>query len=371
MKLTWLEGPLPSVKEVHSRLRKIIPEQLDPRGWVRREMGAKIVFVMLYGCAVEGRERWIRPTAVTDMTDSQADRQEPSERISWLDLVQSSARPRDVAGRWYGENTREPIRDETLRGMLDLGVALERPGIPTTSPKPRYALTASFAQLFNPQLSGELLTEAITAWQKAHLSRAARTRVALARKSVSSDTKSVLVTLPNGEVRGLAPGPSSALSRAAVESFAPRFLARPAVILLSESAQKLTYRDEEIASAVGLRIQVSTTLPDVLLADLGVEPPLLVFVECVATDGAVSERRKAELHQLAENGGYDPSDCAFVTVFHDRASSPYRSMANALAWGSFVWFETEPENLVYYWEGREEPATTLSELLRPTRGQED
>lgn len=232
-------------------------------------------------------------------------------------------------------------------------------------------MTASFAQLFNPRLSSELLTEAITAWQKAHLSRAARARVALARKTATRESESVLVTLPNGEVRRLAPGPSSALSRAAVESFAPRFLAQPAVILLSESAQKLTYRDEEIASAVGLRIQVSTTLPDVLLADLGVEPPLLVFVECVATDGAVSERRKAELHQLAEVGGYAPSDCAFVTVFHDRASSPYRSMANALAWGSFVWFETEPENLVYYREGREEPATTLAELLRPMRGPED
>jgi hypothetical protein len=371
LKLAWLEGPLLPVEGIHRRIKEIIPEQLDARGWVRREMGARIVFVMLYGCAVEGRDRWIRPTAVTDMTDSQAARQDSAARIAWLDLVQSPARPRDVTGRWYGENTREPIRDESLRGMLDLGVALERQGIPTTSPKPRYALTASFAQLFDPQLSDKALTEAISEWQQAHLSRAARARVALARKRVTSDTKSVLVTLPNGEVRRLAPGPSSSLSQAAIESFAPRFLAQPAVILLSESAHKMAYRDEEIATAVGLHIEVSATLPDVLLADLGVEPPLLVFVECVASDGPVSERRKAELHQLAAQGGYTPSDCALVTVFHDRTTSPFRSMANALAWGSFVWFETEPDHLVYLREGREELTTTLADLLRSKRDSMD
>lgn len=371
MNLAWLDGRLPPVKEIHQRIQEIIPEQLDPRGWVRREMGARIVFVMLYGCAVEGRDRWIRPTAVTDMTDSQANRQDSAARVAWLDLVQSPARPRDIVGRWYGENTREPIRDESLRAMLDLGVALERPGIPTTSPKPRYALAAPFAGLFDPKLSDKELADAIAAWQEAHFSRAAQMRIALARKRATGDSESVLVTLPNGEVRQLAPGPSSSLTRAAIESFALRFLAQPAVILLSESATKLTYRDEEIASAVGLQIQVSATLPDVLLADLGVDPPLLVFVECVASDGPISERRKAELCQIAAEGGYASSDCAFVTVFHDRTSSPFRSMANALAWGSFVWFETEPDDLVYFREGREEPATTLADLLRTERDSKD
>lgn len=350
------------MEEIHRRLQQVIPEQLDSRGWVRREMAARILFVMMYGYAVEGQDRWIRPTAVTDMTDSQARAQAPAERTAWLDLVQSVRRPRNVPNRWYGENTREPIRDESLRAMIDLGIVVERPGIPTTSPKPRYALRRSFLDLLRPQLQGEELRGAAARWRTENLSKAALARIALVRKGAASDLEGVLVTLPNGEVRRLAPGPSSRLAKAVVEEFASRFLEQPAVVLLSESARKLTYRDDELCKAVGFKIQPAITLPDVILADLGTEPPLIVFVECVVSDGPVNERRRKELKQLAVDGGYRPSDCSCVTVFHDRATSPFRTMASSLAWDSFVWFETEPDHLIFFRQGHPEATTTLAKL---------
>ncbi len=47
---------------------------------------------------------------------------------------------------WYLENSREQIRDETIRqGFITNNAAFERPGVPTTSSKPRYALRADFA----------------------------------------------------------------------------------------------------------------------------------------------------------------------------------------------------------------------------------
>lgn len=360
----WLDGPLPTVAEIHARLQEIVPETEDPRGWVRREMAARILFVMLYGFAVEGQDRWIRPTAVTDMTDDQAKRQDPQERIAWLDRVQSPQRPRNVPGRWYGENTREPIRDESLRAMLELGLAVERAGIPTTSPKPRYALTESVTQLFSPELRGEKLRMAIEAWRDTHLSKAALARISIARKRAASDQDGVLVRLPNGEVRRMAPGPSSRLTRAVAEEMAPRFLGQPAVVLLSESAQKVPYRDDELCQALGFDFRASKALPDLLLVDLASEPPLLVFVECVVSDGPVSERRREELESFALDAGFRHEDCTFVTVFHDRAKSPFRAMASSLAWSSFVWFETEPHHLIYLRRGQEKRATSLADLLK-------
>lgn len=355
----WLDDTLPTVEEIHRRLQLIFPEEIDPRGFVRREMAAKTLFVMLYGYAVEGRDRWIRPTAVTDMNDTQAGRQAKDERTSWLDRVQSPLRPRRVAGRWYEENTREPIRDETLREFLQLGAVIERPGLPTTSPRPRYALASDFTELFSPRLAGTPLTAAIEAWQEANITPAARARVALARKGVGASDEGVLVTLPNGETRRLTAGPSSILTRAVVEQFAPRFLQRPAVILLSESAQKATFRDEELCRAIGLDLNVSETLPDLILADLGTEPLLLLFAECVVTDGPVNERRRRELENLARQAGFDPRHCAHVTIFPDRAKSRFRRMAASLAWGSFAWFATEPDHLICFYEGEPKPITTL------------
>lgn len=361
--MDWLDDSLPGPDEIRQRLKRIFPSELDPRGWAVGRRASRVVFVMLYGYAIEGLETWIRPTAVTDMTDKQAEQTDPAARRAWLDLVQSSKRPKEVSGRWYQENSREPIRDETLRTLVALNAVMERPGIPTTSSKPRYALARELAVLFSPELDGPELETAIAAWQEKHLSKAARARLALSRRGADARSEHVLVTLPNGETKRQAPGPSAILTKAVVELFAPRFLANPAVILLSESARKMSYSDEEVARAIGFHLNVSGTLPDVVLVDLDAEPPLLVFVECVASDGSVTERRKQDLEHLALINGFRPSGCAFVTAFRDRSESVFSRMASSLAWGSFAWFATEPDSILFLDPGGEEKQT-LDTFLR-------
>ena len=158
----WQRGPLmPSpllpLTDIHERLREIFPEGTANRNYVIREIAAKTVFVMLYIGAVEGAECWLRPDQVTRMTDAQAVLHGHGDREAWQ---RESMRPAagNIEGRWYAANTREPIRDETLReGLVRLGAVIEREGLPTTSPLPRYALAADFAALFHPDLLDEVL----------------------------------------------------------------------------------------------------------------------------------------------------------------------------------------------------------------------
>jgi BsuBI/PstI restriction endonuclease domain/BsuBI/PstI restriction endonuclease HTH domain len=365
---SWLDRSLPPVVEIHRRLKLIIPAQEDARGWARREMAAKTVFVMLYASAIEGTDRWIRPATVTDMTDRQAARQEERERLAWLKRVQGPRRPRGLRGRWYRENTREPIRDETIKTLLALGAVIERRGVPTTSPRPRYALAESFADLLDSSLGGRALESAIDTWQRRNLSKSSLARVTLARKGAGPRSGRTLVQLPNGETRSLAAGPSGILTQSVVEEFAPRFLADPAVVLISESAKKLTYRDQSLARSIGFTIRVAETLPDLVLVDLASDPPLLVFVECVVSDGPVDEHRRSLLEGLATEAGFRSGDCAYVTAFRDRMDSPFRAMVASLAWGSFVWFETEPDNVLYLHRGTRKESARLAELLRAERG---
>ena len=174
--------PLLPLPDIHERLSRIFPEGTANRNYVVREIAAKTVFVMLYIGAVAGEERWLRPDQVTRMTDAQATVQHHGERDTWLRESMSPSAG-NIDGRWYAANTREPIRDETLReGLVRLGAVTEREGLPTTSPLPRYALAAHFAALFLPDLADETLEEQIAQWQEANLSPGALARIAIIRR---------------------------------------------------------------------------------------------------------------------------------------------------------------------------------------------
>ena len=343
---------------VAERLPLIFPEGTPQRGYVTREMAASTVFAMLYIGAVEGTGRYLGPIHVYVMTEEHAVLEKDADRIAY------AKSPRKAAGsggtRWYEDNTREPIRDETLReGLVEVGAVVGREDLPTTSGKPRYAMRAAFAALFDLGLQGDELQAAIAAFQAKHLSKAALARVRIVSKGAAASKDQVLVTLPNGTSRALKAGPSSIIAKAVVEEFAPRFLEEPALLWLSESGNKVAVQDDALASAVGFAIQADRDLPDLILVDLGGDAPLFVFVEVVATDGPVSERRKAKLLELMDGAGLDQTDAAFVTAYKDRAAGAATKTMRSLAWGSFAWFASEPNRIVRMVE--------KAELLRKLR----
>lgn len=354
---------LPSVAVIQQRLNLTFPEGTGNRNYLTREMAAKTVFVMLYAGAVEGRSYWLRQDQVTRMSDAQSQLQRDAERRKWSEDSLKPTRG-EVPGRWFAANTREPIRDETLRyGLVQVGAELERTDLPTTSPRGRYALQRQFALLFEPKLSGDRLLSHVRSWQEGHMSRGALTRVALDRAGAAALSSRILITFPNGETRWMEPGPSSVVSKAVVEEFAPRFLAAPSIVWLSESRSQVIASDEALARDIGLRLQSDRLLPDMIIVDLGEGEPLVVFVEVVATAGPVSEARQAALMQIAAEGGYRGGDVAFLTAYADRANAAFRSTVSELAWNSFAWFASEPDNIVCLYGGAEGTQAGLRLLM--------
>ena len=352
------------VPEVHERLGTIFPEGTPQRNYLTREIAAKTVFAMLYVGAVHETECWLRPDQVTRMTDEQAARTGDEERIAWRE---ASLRPitDSIIGRWYAANTREPIRDETLReGLIQTGAVKERGDLPTTSPAPRYALDPDFAALFDPGLAGESLEAAIAIWQEQYLSAGALARVAILRRGAVAAKDRVLVTFPNGETRHMEPGPSSVISKAVVEEFAPRFLEAPGVIWLSESRNKVVARDDELAQTIGLAIQPDLNLPDLILVDLGSTETLIVFVEVVASAGVVSESRMDALISTTKKAGFAEDQLAFVSAFADRNHAAFKRSVSELAWRSFAWFMSEPDHIMVLQQGAETTTLKLTALMR-------
>ena len=202
--------PLLPVSEINERLRMMFSEGTPNRNYVIREMAAKTVFVMLYVGAVEGSGRWVRPDQVTRMTDAQAGLGAEADREEWFKVSMRSATDA-IEGRWYAANTREPIRDETLRaGLVRTGAVVERDGLPTTSPLPRYALAGGFSVLFDPVLAEEALESAVEAWQKKNLSTGALARVAIMRRGAGTRERQDSSDLPRRRGAAHGPGPEFA-----------------------------------------------------------------------------------------------------------------------------------------------------------------
>jgi len=348
-------APPPPISLIAERLPVIFPEGTENRNYVIREMAARTIYVMFYTGAFEGTGHWIRPSQVTGMSDEQATMTDNASRLAWtkLSLSQKNWRP---ATAWYAVDSREPVRDETLRnGLVALRAVVEREGVATTSSKPTYALEAAFARLFDPELTGENLDQVIADWQESHLSKAAVSRLRLIRHGATVAADAVKVAFPNGETRNLAPGPSSAIAKAVIEVFAPRFLKHPSVLWLSESGNKVVARDEALANALGLKIDASKALPDIILVDLGADAGgtdmLVVFTEVVATDGPVNRERKVALTRLAVEAGFGERHLSFLTAFMDRSGAPFKKSISELAWGSYAWCASEPEHIIELREG--------------------
>ncbi len=361
-----MSGVLPPYtprETILQRLRIIFPDGIENRNYCTRPLAASTVFTALYIGAVEGEERDLGPVHVYRMTGEQAAQSSDAARQAYYDAMRS--RKKHVPGeRWYEDNTREPIRDETLRdGLVAVGAVVRRGDLATTSSNPRYVLKAEFAALFNPALAGADLEKAITDFQAKHLSKTALARVSIVLAGAAASATGVLITCPNGVTRNLAPGPSSIISKAVVEVFAGRFLEHPAVLWLSESGNKVVVQDDKLASSLGLRIEPDKNLPDLILADLGGSDALLVFVEVVATDGAVHQRRKEAMLALTDAAGFPREHVTFVTAYDDRESAGFRKTVSQIAWDTFAWFASEPDHLVVFRDGAEK-ATTLRMLLR-------
>lgn len=348
--LSW-----PAIRE---RLLTIFPEGLEERQYLVREATARVVFTALYVGAVSGSDCWIAPRHVVRMSDTQANLHADGDRIEYYQTMNRPKAP-SPTDRWYAENSREQLRDEVIRqGLVTVNAIIERPGVPTTSPRGRYALEPGFAALFDPALQGDAFEVAAEQWRSRYLSGAALARAALIRASATTSSANIIVHCPSGPSIVLPPGPSPAITKAVIEEFAPRFLNDPRVIWVSDSATKRPFRDAPLEHALEIRLDAAELLPDVVLVDLLPEgrdgQVLIVFVEVVASDGPMTTQRQRALLDLlgTSRRRYKSSDAAFVTAYLDRRADPARRTMPSLAWQSFAWFASEPDCLIHLRDGR-------------------
>jgi hypothetical protein len=96
---------------------------------------------------------------------------------------------------------------------------------------------------------------------------------------------------------------------------------------------------------------VSKDLPDIILVDLAASEVLIIFIEVVATDGPITDRRRTSLYKITDNAKIDRSNVLFVTAYLDKTHNAFRRTFQSVAWNSLVWFASEPDNIFLLREG--------------------
>jgi hypothetical protein len=337
--------PLLTIEEIQARLAVIFPEEFPDRTILVGIMAARVVFVCLYGGAIEGQDRYMRPSHVYLFTEEQAGLTTDEQRFAWIaEANKQGFRPQ--GRRWYADTSKEPIRDDLMRNqLLRLGIMQKRPGYSTTASTPINYLSADFAALFAPALTAETLAATIHAWVTRHLDQATKQRMILKAQGINAKTGDLLIDLPDGTRIRISAGPSSIIAKDLIEQFATRHLESPALLWLSASDKKSLPQFAELSASVGLKFDLNAELPDVIFADMK-QPIRFLFCEIVATDGPVTEARKQALLAIVNESQIPQNAVEFLTAFEDREAAPFRKNFSQLAVDSLVWFRTEPDLLV-------------------------
>lgn len=358
---------LPTRQVAQERLQRLFPREAFDTV-LANPLSASAVVAMIYVDAVvpdqgdiSNHPTWARPTTCLWLSDEALAQGEDADRVAWRGAAATGKRRvAELLGTWgvafspwYADNTRETLRDETFPKWLDFGAVRDRPGIKTTSSAPRWALTASFADLFDPALVDEALAAAIDAWRESHMRPGDLLRIRTARDR-DRQSHAVSVTLPDGKVISLEPGGASEIVKGVIEQWARDRLTDPVVLSISEPGTKSYMAGASTMSAVGLSINVSTLLPDVLLVDLGTSPATFWIIEAVESDGPIDEDRRRSFLRWADDHRIPTNTVRFLSAFRSRGSDSARRRLKDIAADTYAWYLDEPgRELAWYEIGSE------------------
>lgn len=235
-------------------------------------------------------------------------------------------------GRKVAENTRESYRKTSLRPLLDAGWVI-RHRLSTNDPNTHYRLHGELTQL----LAAEPGPERDRLMAKLRMT-------GKPRKKGSGGDGEIIVRLSADRSFTLSPGSHNELERAIVETLAPALLGNPSVVYLGDTAPRAGYQDRPLMRRLNLPIDVTESLPDVVI--YSAEENKLLVVEAVVSSGPIDTVRLAQLRAFCQGPGQLGIQIELLTAFPSRKD--LRRFVEDIAWGTGVWISEEPWSLIHF-----------------------
>lgn len=243
---------------------------------------------------------------------------------------------RKAYGVTYAPNTRETIRDESVKYFVEAGLLVRNPDDserPTNSGRTVYQIERNALEAvrgFGTDSWDLLLTQYLSARQEIRAEFVRRRNMAR-----------IPVKLGAGKTATLSPGGQNPLIKAVLEEFCARFTPGANVLYVGDAEAKFLIFDVDALRKLGVAIASPGKMPDVVVYDSSRN--WLVLVEAVTSAGPVDGKRRLELKRLFVGSR---AGLVFVTAFESRAA--LRSFLGQISWESEVWISDDPDHLIHF-----------------------
>jgi len=236
----------------------------------------------------------------------------------------------------YAENTRETIRDESVKTLVLAGILLPNPDDPArskNSSKFCYQVVPEALELFRSFGSDNWETnlEEFLSNKQTLIEKYARIRTSMYVRLVVNNDSEIL----------LSAGIHSELIKKIIEDFKPRFAPDSQIIYIGETGSKWDHFDPDPFIELGIALTNDSQMPDVVLFDP--TKNWLFLIESVTSNSPIDGRRYEELISIFNT---NLALLIFVTAFFDRPGM--RKFLSDLAWETEVWVADSPDHLIHF-----------------------
>jgi hypothetical protein len=236
----------------------------------------------------------------------------------------------------YQPNTRETVRRQTMHQFVEAGLALynpDDPSRPINSPHAVYQVDPKALELL--RLFGQ------PDWQVNLAAYIKQKSASHRRQNPARDLHRVPVRVAEGVTVSFSPGQHSALIKAVVEEFAPRFTPGAKLLHAGDTEKKDAYSDAAGLRMLAIALDPAGKMPDVILHDE--RRDWLILVEAVTSHGPIDAHRHIRLRELfaASTAGL-----VYVTAFPGR--SAMAKYLPVISWQTEVWCADAPNHLIHF-----------------------
>lgn len=238
--------------------------------------------------------------------------------------------------RVYAPNTRETFRRQTIHQFVAAGLLIQNPDNPArsvNSPATVYQIDPVALQL--------LKTYRTATWPDNLQSYLVLRPTLIERYSLERQRPRISIQPATGREIRLSAGKHSALIKAVIEEFAPRFAPEAVAAYIGDTGNKWAFIDEDLLNRLGIKIDPHGKMPDVIFYDPTRD--WLFLVEAVTSHGPMNSKRHEELTALFARTS---SGLVFVTAFPNR--SLMARHLSAIAWKTEVWVAETPSHLIHF-----------------------
>ncbi len=235
----------------------------------------------------------------------------------------------------YQENSRETIRDDTLKIFETNAIIEEKKGLASNDRNNAYRVTAQFAKLVR-KYKTELWEEELKIYLETH------EKYSDTLKQVKNLEPGYSVQYGNLNVK-LGRTPHNKLQKQILEVFVKNFASGALLLYIGDTTERKLQCDEQKMAELGINVlSESAKLPDIILYDE--KHKRILFIEAYSSTGEFNIDRVNFIKKLCNPKEAD-MEVAFITAFSN--TKKMLQVYSRIAWDTEIWVAEDPTHMTH------------------------